>query len=107
MPAQRTGLTDETPMLDNVDLLVAGAGPVGCVVAERAANVLGWNVLVVDRRPHVAGNCYDSVHPSGVLVHDYGQHYFRTNNPELLQYLSRFADWVPANYEVKSSVRGQ
>jgi UDP-galactopyranose mutase len=94
-------------MLDDVDLLVCGAGPVGCVVAERAANVLGWNVLVVDRRPHVAGNCYDSVHPSGVLVHDYGPHYFRTNDAELLQYLSRFADWVPASYEVKSSVRGQ
>src|SRR5436305_15299512 len=59
-------------MLDDVDLLVCGAGPVGCVVAERAANVLGWKVLVVDRRPHVAGNCHDSRRPNGVLVHDYG-----------------------------------
>ena len=33
-------------MLDDVDLLVCGAGPVGCVVAERAANVLGWKVLI-------------------------------------------------------------
>ena len=37
-------------MLDDVDLLVCGAGPAGCVVAERAASVLGWKVLVVDRR---------------------------------------------------------
>ncbi|MBY0515184.1 MAG: NAD(P)-binding protein [Gemmataceae bacterium] len=94
-------------MLDDVDLLVCGAGPVGCVVAERAANVLGWSVLVVDRRPHLAGNCHDSTHPSGVLVHNYGPHYFRTNDEHLLRYLSRFADWQPAHYGVRSSVGGR
>lgn len=94
-------------MLDDVDLLIAGAGPVGCVLAERAANVLGWRVLVVDRRRHVAGNCHDSRHANGVLVHNYGPHYFRTNDASLLRYLSRFADWAPARYEVRSLVRGQ
>lgn len=94
-------------MLDDVDLLVCGAGPVGCVIAERAANVLGWKVLVVDRRPHIAGNCYDSHHASGVLIHNYGPHYFRTNDESLLRYLSRFSDWMPARYEVRSLVRGQ
>ncbi len=94
-------------MLDDVDLLVAGAGPVGCVLAERAANVLGWKVLVVDRRRHVAGNCHDSRHANGVLVHNYGPHYFRTNDASLMKYLSRFADWAEANYEVRSLVRGQ
>lgn len=94
-------------MLDDVDLLVCGAGPVGCVVAERAATVLGWKVLVVDRRSHIAGNCYDSFHASGVLIHNYGPHYFRTNNESLLKYLSRFAEWIPARYEVRSFVRGQ
>src|SRR5262245_12401433 len=94
-------------MLDDVDLLVCGAGPAGCVVAERVAAMLGWNVLVIDRRPHVAGNCRDSVHPSGVLVHDHGPHYFRTNSPELLRYLGRFADFDPARYEVRSLVRGR
>jgi UDP-galactopyranose mutase len=94
-------------MLDDVDLLVCGAGPVGCVVAERAAAVLGWKVLVLDRRPHVAGNCHDSRHPCGVLVHNYGPHYFRTNDGELIRHLSRFTDWVPANYEVRSAVNGR
>jgi UDP-galactopyranose mutase len=94
-------------MLDDVDLLVCGAGPVGCVVAERAATVLGWKVLVLDRRPHVAGNCFDSTHANGVLVHNYGPHYFRTNDESLMRYLSRFADWQPANYEVRSSVGGR
>lgn len=94
-------------MLDDVDLLVCGAGPAGCVVAERAASVLGWKVLVVDRRNHVAGNCYDSTHASGVLVHNYGPHYFRTNDTALISYLSRFTDWTPANYEVRSYVGGK
>jgi UDP-galactopyranose mutase len=94
-------------MLDDIDLLVCGAGPVGCVLAERAAHVLGWKVLLIDRRAHLAGNCHDSTHASGVLVHRYGPHYFRTNDEALLRYLSRFTDWVPANYEVRSSVGGR
>ena len=94
-------------MLDDVDLLVCGAGPVGCVVAERAADVLGWKVLLIDQRRHVAGNCHDSPYKNGVLVHNYGPHYFRTNDATLLQYLSRFTEWVPANYQVKSLVNGR
>jgi UDP-galactopyranose mutase len=94
-------------MLDDVDLLIAGAGPVGCVLAERAARVLGWKVLLVERRPHLAGNCFDEPHSNGVLVHRYGPHYFRTNDEALLRYLSRFTDWVSANYEVRAAVAGR
>lgn len=93
-------------MLDDVDLLVCGAGPVGCVLAERAATVLGWKVLVVDRRRHVAGNCHDSTY-RGVLVHNYGPHYFRTDSADLLRYLGRFTAWRPADYRVQSLVGGR
>jgi UDP-galactopyranose mutase len=88
------------------DLLIAGAGPVGCTIAERAATVCGWRSLVIDKRDHVAGNCYDRIHESGVLIHEYGPHYFRTNNRGLLDYLSRFTEWIPGNYRVKSLVHG-
>ena len=94
-------------MLDEVDLLVCGAGPAGSVIAERAASVLGWRVLVVDRRCHLAGNCYDGRHANGVLIHRYGPHYFRTNDESLLRYLSRFTGWLPATYEVKAVVQGR
>ncbi|MBY0455735.1 MAG: NAD(P)-binding protein, partial [Gemmataceae bacterium] len=94
-------------MFADVDLLVCGAGPAGCVVAERAATVLGWKVLVVDRRSHLAGNCFDEPAGNGVLVHRYGPHYFRTDDADLLGYLSGFADFLPAHYEVRSLVRGQ
>jgi len=89
------------------DLLVVGAGPVGCVVAERAANVLGLRCLVLDRRRHLAGNCYDREHSSGVLVHEYGPHYFRTNNRALLDYLGRFSAFHEADYLVRASVGGR
>ncbi|HEY3789058.1 MAG TPA: UDP-galactopyranose mutase [Urbifossiella sp.] len=94
-------------MLDDVDLLICGAGPVGCVIAERAANILGWKVLIVDKRRHIAGNCFDSLHNNGVLIHNYGPHYFRTNDDALLKYLSRFTEWIPAHYEVRSCVNGK
>ena len=89
------------------DLVIVGAGPVGCVIAERAASQRGWSVLLVDKRPHVAGNCYDRFHESGLMVHQYGPHYFRTNSTDLLDYLSQFTDWTEGNYIVKSFSRGE
>lgn len=94
-------------MKKNYDILIVGAGPVGCIIAERCAKLLNWKVLLIDKRDHIAGNCYDEIHQAGVLVHKYGPHYFRTNNDDLLNYLSDFTDWIDGNYIVKSSVNGE
>ena len=45
----------------NPDLLIVGAGPVGCVIAERAAKIKKWTSLIVEKRNHIAGNCYDEI----------------------------------------------
>lgn len=90
-----------------VDLLIAGAGPVGCIIAECAARLKGWRSLIVEKRNHIAGNCHDRFHDSGVLVHSYGPHYFRTNNERLLAYLSRYTEWIPGNYIVRSQFKGK
>ncbi len=87
--------------------IIVGAGPVGCVLAERMASQLNWKVLIIEKRNHVAGNCFDSFHESGVMIHNYGPHYFRTNSEELKDYLSNFTEWIPGNYIVKSSVNGE
>lgn len=89
------------------DAIIAGAGPVGCLLAERLANELNWKVLLVDKRNHVAGNCYDTIHESGLMIHRYGPHYFRSNNKGLIEYLTQFTDWIPGNYIVKSSTMGE
>ena len=67
------------------DILIAGAGPIGCIVAEQAANRLALTVLIVEKRNHIAGNCFDSYHESGILIHNYGPHYFRTGYLTLAQ----------------------
>lgn len=87
-------------------VLIIGAGPVGCAIAERVARVMNRKVLLVDKRNHIAGNCFDMYHESGVLIHRYGPHYFRTNNEALLAYLSEFTDWIEGNYKVKVSTGG-
>ncbi len=89
------------------DLLIVGAGPVGCVVAQQAAKLKGWRSLLIDKRDHIAGNCYDYYHESGVLIHKYGPHYFRSNKKDIIDYLSQFTDWIPGNYEVKSQINGE
>ena len=47
------------------DYLIAGAGLAGCTLAERLANEAGAKVLLIDRRDHVAGNCYDACDRDG------------------------------------------
>ena len=84
------------------DVLIVGAGPVGCVLAEQLANLSNKKVLIIDKRFHMAGNCYDETHESGVLIHKYGPHYFRTNDKKLVEYLSKFTEWIKGNYYVTS-----
>ena len=88
------------------DTLIVGAGFAGSVVAERLAS-RGERVLVVDRRPHIAGNAYDEYTADGLLVHRYGPHIFHTNSERVWDYLGRFTDWRPYEHRVRASVDGQ
>lgn len=85
-----------------IDLLIVGAGPVGCTIAERAAQVKGWKSLIIDKREHIAGNCHDCINSHDQLVHKYGPHYFRTSYEDVFSYLSKFTSWIPGNYIVKN-----
>jgi len=87
------------------DYLVVGAGFAGSVMAERLASD-GSKVLVIDRRPHIAGNAFDHVDESGVLIHKYGPHIFHTNSQEIVDYLSRFTKWRPYEHRVLADVDG-
>jgi len=63
------------------------------VLAERLAAAAGKRVLVIDRRPHIAGNAYEAADAAGVIVHRYGPHVFHTNARRIVAYLSRFTRW--------------
>ncbi|MEO0018129.1 MAG: hypothetical protein RLZZ522_1412 [Verrucomicrobiota bacterium] len=90
----------------HTDFLIVGAGFAGLVVAEQLA-AAGWRCVVVDRRAHFGGNAYDEIDAAGVLVHRYGPHYFRTNAPRIVAYLSRFTAWHDVAYTIKSFARGR
>ena len=65
------------------DYLIVGAGYAGSVLAERLAADAGKKVLIVDKRPHIAGNAYDFYNDAGILIHRYGPHIFHTNSKEV------------------------
>ena len=89
------------------DILIVGAGYSGLVMAERFSTRLGLKSIVIDRRSHIGGNSYDYHDEAGVLLHKYGPHYFRTDAPHVREYLSRFTEWHPVEYKIKSYARGR
>ena len=93
--------------MEKFDFLIVGAGFAGAVLAERIASQLGQTCLVVERRHHIAGNAYDHYDQAGVLVHDYGPHYFRTNSQRVVDYLSQFTEWRPVEYKILSWTHGK
>lgn len=85
------------------DWLISGAGLTGATLAERLATH-GARVLVVDRRPHLAGNAYDEIDAYGHLVHRYGPHIFHTNAERVWAYLSRFTSWRSYEHRVVAEI---
>ena len=89
------------------DYLIVGAGFAGSVIAERLAAGSNKKVLLIDRRPHVGGNAYDTHDEAGILFHQYGPHIFHTNSDEIVRHLSRFTGWRTYEHRVLASVDGQ
>ena len=71
------------------DFLIVGAGLYGAVFAREAARK-GKTSLVIDKRPHIAGNVYTEK-TEGIHVHVYGAHIFHTNDKRVWDYVNTFA----------------
>ena len=78
-------------MFFKYDYLIVGAGLFGSVFAREAADH-GKTVLVIDKRPNIAGNVYTEK-IEGINVHKYGAHIFHTNNEKVWKYVNRFAEF--------------
>lgn len=74
-----------------LDYLIVGAGLFGAVCARQLTDA-GKSVLVIDKRPNIAGNVYTKS-IEGINVHIYGAHIFHTNNREVWNYVQRFAEF--------------
>jgi UDP-galactopyranose mutase len=81
--------------------LVVGAGFAGAVYARQLAEA-GHKVTVIDKRPHIGGNCYDYRNEDGVLIHRYGPHLFHTSNSRVVEWLSKFTAWRPYEHRVRA-----
>jgi len=73
------------------DYLVVGSGLYGAVFAQKAKEA-GKKVLVIDKRPNIAGNVYTE-EMEGINVHIYGAHIFHTNNKTVWDYITKFAEF--------------
>ena len=86
------------------DYIIVGSGIAGSVVARILAEEGNKKVLVVERRNHIGGNCYDVEDENGILIHLYGPHIFHTGNEEVRAFLSRFTEWYDFGHEVVAKV---
>lgn len=90
-----------------IDYIIVGAGLAGVVMAERIANKLDKKVLIIEKRNHIGGNCFDFKDENNILIHKYGPHLFHTNNKKVIDYLSKFTSWDIYNHEVLCFIDGK
>jgi UDP-galactopyranose mutase len=89
--------------MKQIDILIIGAGISGSVLAERYASI-GKKVLIIEKRNHIAGNCYDYVDENGILVSKYGAHLFHTNEESVWEYVNKFSEWYFWEHKVIARV---
>jgi UDP-galactopyranose mutase len=81
------------------NILIVGAGISGATIARELANK-GYTITIIEKRNHIAGNCYDYVNKSGILMNKYGPHLFHTNSERVWSYVNQFSEWTPWKHKV-------
>lgn len=86
--------------------LICGAGLTGCVLAEQLARNKSNRILLVDRKKHIGGTCYDEFNNDGILIQKYGPHIFNTASEEVWNYVNKFTDFIEYYHRVRGYVDG-
>lgn len=87
------------------DYLIVGAGLYGATVANKLAKQ-GKKVIVVEKRPHIAGNCYSEV-VHNINVQKYGAHIFHTSNEEVWKFVNTYAKFNNYVHNVLANFNGE
>lgn len=88
------------------DFVIVGSGFFACVVADRIANELKKNVLILEKRSHIGGNCYSEIDDkTGIEFHRYGTHIFHTSNQKVWEYINKFTKFSGYHHQVLSKYK--
>ena len=104
-----TSTTTTNPLFDKeYDNCIVGAGLSGSVIAENYANLLSQTSLIIERRHHIGGNCYDYIdEDTGIRVSLFGAHLFHTKHERVWDYVQRFGKWEDYEHRVLGLVNGK
>jgi len=86
--------------------LVIGAGFSGATIANLLATQLGEEVVVIDKKDHIAGNCFDYRDKNGIMIHKYGSHIFHTQSEKVWNFLKQFTDFNTYMHKVVGYLDG-
>ena len=90
------------------DFLIIGSGFYGCVLAERIANVLKKNVLIIEKRNHIGGNAFSETDKqTGIEYHKYGTHIFHTSIDKVFNYIKDFTKFNGYRHQVLSKYKNK
>lgn len=88
-------------MLSKYRYVIVGSGFFGAVIAERIANILNEEVLVIEKRNHIGGNCFSETdQATGIEFHTYGSHIFHTSNKKVWDYINQFTAFNNYRHQV-------
>jgi UDP-galactopyranose mutase len=91
--------------MEKYDFVIVGAGLFGATFARQVTDA-GRRCLVIDRRNHIAGNCYTE-EIEGIQVHRYGPHIFHTDSRKIWDYVHRFAEFNHFTYRPRVDYKGR
>lgn len=89
---------------ETFDWLIVGAGLSGSVIARKLADA-GQRCLVIDKREHIGGNCYDYTTSEGIRMSKYGAHLFHTKFEDVWNFVLEHSEWIPFEHRVLGRVR--
>tara|TARA_Y100000389_G_scaffold93692_1_gene90345 strand:- start:1235 stop:2362 length:1128 start_codon:yes stop_codon:yes gene_type:complete len=88
-------------MIDKYEVIIVGAGLSGIVLGEQLSSEQNKKILVIDKRDHIGGNCYDYIDDeTGILMNKYGAHLFHTNDENVYKYINQFCEWKKWEHKV-------
>lgn len=86
-------------------VVIVGSGLFGLTMANLIVEKFRMPVTILERRSHIGGNAWSHFDKeTGIEVHDYGSHIFHTSNERVIQFVTKFGEFVPYKHTVWAKV---